>query len=115
LNLDAGRALPICSAESAERGMIVVRTDDAGEADFKVFATRKSASVHFRREFLEFLEGAYQRVAAYEVPEAKNEQAAIDAVKAADPSIRLLRVEESAATRMERLIRELGPDLEFDI
>ncbi len=95
--------------------MIVVRTDDAGESDYKVFATRKSASAHFRQELLEVLEGAYQRVAAYDVPEAKSGQAAISAVKNADPSIRLLRVEESEATRMERLIREIGPDLEFDI
>ena len=95
--------------------MIVVRTDDAGEADYKVFATRKSASAHFRQELLEVFEGAFQRVAAYDVPEAKSEQDAINAVKDADLSIRLLRVEESEAIRRERLIREILPDLEFDI
>ncbi|MES2493576.1 MAG: hypothetical protein V4579_09900 [Pseudomonadota bacterium] len=95
--------------------MIVVRTDDAGESDFKVFATRKSASDHFRRELLEVLEGAYQRVAVFDVPEAKSEQAAINSVKNADSSIRLLRVEESEGRRMERLLREIGAHLQFEI
>jgi hypothetical protein len=98
-----------------EQSVIVVRTDDAGETDFKAFATREGASAHFYQEFVEVMDGAYQRVAAYDVPEATDAKAAIDAVRNADSSIRLLRIEESDATRLERIVREIGPGLEFKL
>ena len=95
--------------------MYVVRFDDAGEPDFKAFTSLSGATSHFNKALMETYEGAYQDVALYEVPDETNAGAAVKAVRDADPSIVLLKLEESESVRMDRFIREVGPNLKIDL
>ena len=95
--------------------MYVVRIDDAGVHDFKAFSTLPRAKSGFNQALREVYEGAYQRIALYEVSEFDDPKLAIEAVRDAAVGIRLLKMDESESARLDRIVRELGPTLDLDL
>lgn len=93
--------------------MFVVRVVADEKTDYKAFSQKSGAVSRFDQGWRQTDDGEFRSIAIFEVVDVEDPRVAVDAVKSALPSVRLLALKEPWSLEVERRTGLAKLDLEL--